>query len=167
MDFIGALKNGTDFDEYNIECPPTNRKIYRNDSYPFEFILMKSEGPRSDGVPTKPAECQNTIKVLKERIQGQEKDSTLVFPCPKTTSASSTKFAHLAAFVQGDQEEAMNVILKSAEGLYENIDNQNNGETAKWYLSSRSTSSDKITNWVHLRIDPSPKYYQYNPYKTM
>jgi len=166
-DFIGALKNGTDFDEYNFECPPTNRKTYRDDAYPFEFILMKSKGHKSDGVPTKPAECKNTIEVLKERIQGQEKNSTLVLPCPKTTSASSAKFAHLSAFVQGDQKEAMEVFKKTTEELYENIDDQDRGDTAKWYLSSRSISSNKITNWVHLRIDPSPKYYQYNPYKTM
>ena len=102
---------------------------------------------------------------MKERIQGQEEDSTLVFPCPETTLASATKYAHLAAFVQGDQEEAMNVFNKTVEELYENIDDQDMGDAAKWYLSSRSISSDKITNWVHLRIDPSPKYYQYNPYK--
>ena len=104
---------------------------------------------------------------MKERIHGQEKDSTLVFPCPKTTSASSAKFAHLAAFVQGDQEEFMKVFKETAVELYENIDDQDRGDTSKWYLSSRSISSDKIINWVHLRIDPSPQYYQYNPYKTM
>ena len=108
------------------------------------------------------------IGVLKERIQGQENDSTLVFPCPQATSASATKYAHLAAFVQGDKEEAMSVFRTSAGELFENnIHDQNVGDTTKWYLSSRSISSDKITNWVHLRIDPTPKYYLYNPYKTM
>ena len=43
-DFIGILKNGTDFDEYNFECPPANRKTSGDNSYPFEFILMKSGG---------------------------------------------------------------------------------------------------------------------------
>ena len=105
--------------------------------------------------------------MLKERIQGQEDDSTLVFPCPETTLASATKYANLAAFVQGDQEKAMNVFKKTVEKLYENIGDQDMEDAAKWYLSSRSISSDKITNWVHLRIDPSPKYYLYNPYKTM
>jgi len=163
-DFISILKNGTDFDEYNFECPPTSRKTYEDNSNPFEFILMKSEGPKNDEVPTKPAECKNEIGVLKERIQGQEENSTLVFPCPETTLASATKYAHLSAFVQGDQEKAMEVFQETTDELYKNIDR---GDTAKWYLSSRSFSSDKITNWVHLRIDPSPKYYQYNPYKTM
>ena len=102
---------------------------------------------------------------MKERIQGQEQNSTLIFPCPETTLASATKYSHLAAFVQGDQEEAMSVFNKTVEELYENIDDQDMEDSAKWYLSSRSISSDKITNWVHLRIDPSPKYYQYNPYK--
>jgi len=166
-DFIGILKNGTDFEEYNFECHPTSRKTYGDNSYPFEFILMKSEGPKSDEIPTKPSQCKNETGVLKERIQGQEDNSTLVFPCPKTTSASATKYAHLAAFVQGEQKGAMSVFKTTFDELYENINDQDMGDAAKWYLSSRSISSDKITNWVHLRIDPSPKYYQYNPYKTM
>ena len=105
---------------------------------------------------------------MKERIQGQEENSTLIFPCPDTTLASATKYANLAAFVQGDQEKAMiDFFQKTVEELYKNIEDQDMEDAAKWYLSSRSISSDKITNWVHLRIDPSPKYYQYNPYKTM
>ena len=129
-------------------------------------------GHKSDELPKKPAECKNTIGVLKERIQGQKDDSTIVFPCPQTTSASATtKYAHLATFVQSEQEEVMSVFQNttkvSFDELYKNIHDQSVGDTTKWYLSSRSISSDKITNWVHLRIDPSPKYYQYNPYKTM
>ena len=42
-DFIDILKNGTDFDEYNFECPPTSPKTYEDNSNPFEFILMKTE----------------------------------------------------------------------------------------------------------------------------
>ena len=43
-DFIGILKNGTDFDEYNFECRPVNLKTSGDNSYPFEFILMKPGG---------------------------------------------------------------------------------------------------------------------------
>ena len=43
-DFLGVLRNGTDFDEYYFECPPINRDTYNDKSYPFEFVLMKSEG---------------------------------------------------------------------------------------------------------------------------
>ena len=134
------------------------------------IILIRILGQKSNELLTKPSECNNEktqIGKREERIKGQENDSTLVFPCPKTTSASSAKFAHLAAFVQGDLKEAMEVFQNTTEQLYENIDDQDRGDTAKWYLSSRSISSNKITNWVHLRIDPSPKYYLYNPYKTM
>ena len=43
-DFLGVLRNGTDFEEYYFECPPINRDTYNDKSYPFEFVLMKSEG---------------------------------------------------------------------------------------------------------------------------
>ena len=43
-DFLGVLRNGTDFDEYYFECPPINFDTYNDKSYPFEFVLMKSEG---------------------------------------------------------------------------------------------------------------------------
>jgi len=169
-DFIGILKNGTDFEEYNFECPPANHKTSGDNSYPFEFILMKSVGQKSNELPTKPTECNNEktqIGKREERIKGQENDSTLVFPCPQVTSASAVRYGHLATFVQGEQEEVMSVFKNTTNELYENIHDQNEGDTTKWYLSSRSISSGKINNWVHLRIDQSPKYYLYNPYKTM
>ena len=43
-DFLGVLRNGTDFDEYHFECAPINRDTYNDKSYPFEFVLIKSEG---------------------------------------------------------------------------------------------------------------------------
>ena len=43
-DFLGVLRNGTDFDKYYFECPPINFDTYNDKSYPFEFVLMESEG---------------------------------------------------------------------------------------------------------------------------
>ena len=42
-DFLGVLRNGTDFDEYYFECPPINLETYNDTSYPFEFVLIKWE----------------------------------------------------------------------------------------------------------------------------
>ena len=57
------------------------------------------------------------------------------------------------------------VFEETADQLLENLQNEAMSQ-AKWYLSSAVTSGDKIKNWIHFRVDPSPKFYQYKPYKT-
>ena len=82
-----------------------------------------------------------------------------MFPCPKYT-----KYASLASFLRSASDDVSLVFQKVAEKLDENLENETMSK-ANWYLSSTSVSAGKIKNWVHLRIDPIPKYYRYNPYK--
>jgi hypothetical protein len=74
------------------------------------------------------------------------------------------KYAQLASFVHNSPEEAKSVFKDAADQLFENLQNEAMTE-AKWYLSSAVRSGDKINNWIHFRVDPSPKFYQYKPYK--
>ena len=76
-----------------------------------------------------------------------------------------TKYTQLATFVRNSPEEAKSVFKEAADQLFENLQNETMSQ-AKWYLSSAVTSGDKIKNWIHFRVDPSPKFYQYKPYKT-
>ena len=110
---------------------------------------------------TKPSYCNN--EEVKD-IKIEEYNSNLVFPCPKDSSSNYTKYASLASFVRSASDEVPLVFQKVAEKLDENLENETMSK-ANWYLSSTSVvSAGKITNWVHLRIDPSPKFYRYNPY---
>jgi len=165
-DFLGILKNGTDFNEYRIEFPATSRQTYGKTANPFEFILMKYDASHQNNQqPTKPSDCNNEkIEDFNVRINDEQFDSTLVFPCPQ--SLNDTKYAQLATFVRNSPEEAISVFEEAADQLLENLQNETMSE-AKWYLSSAVTSGDKIKNWIHFRVDPSPKFYQYKPYKTL
>ena len=109
----------------------------------------------------KPSYCYNDeVKDINDKIEDVEYDSNLIFPCPKYT-----KYASLASFVRSASDEVPLVFKKVAEHLDENLGNETISK-ANWYLSSTSNvSAGKITNWFHLRIDPIPKFYRYNPYK--
>jgi len=166
-DFLGILKNGTDFNEYRIEFAPTSRDTYGKTANPFEFILMKSDASRQNNQQlTKPSDCNSKkIEDINIRIKDEQFDSTLIFPCPQ--SSNDAKYANLATFVRNSPEDVIRnkVFQKAADQLFENLQNETMSQ-AKWYLSSAVTSGDKIKNWIHFRVDPSPKFYQYKPYKT-
>ena len=112
--------------------------------------------------PEKPSHCNNEeIGDINDKIEIEENyTSNLVFPCPKNTTSNFTKYASLASFVHSASDEVPLLFQKAAEKLDENLKNK-----ANWYLSSTSVSTGTITNWVHLRIDPNPKFCRYNPYK--
>lgn len=164
-DFLGILKNGTDFNNYRIEFPATSQQTYGETANPFEFILMKSDASNQNNRQlTKPSDCNSeTIENINVRIKDEQFDSTLVFPCPQ--SINDKKYAQLATFVHNSPEKAILVFEEAADQLLENLQNEEMSQ-AKWYLSSAVTSGDKIKNWIHFRVDPSPKFYQYKPYKT-
>lgn len=164
-DFLGILKNGTDFNEYRIEFPATSQQTYGETANPFEFILMKSDASDQNNQQlTKPSECNSEeTEDINVRIKDEQFDSTLVFPCSQ--SSNDIKYGQLATFVHNSPEEAILVFEEAADQLLKNLQNEAMSQ-AKWYLSSAVTSGDKIKNWIHFRVDPSPKFYQYKPYKT-
>ena len=118
--------------------------------------------------PEKPFLCNNEeIGIITDiKIENQENYTNLVFPCPKNSASNFTKYASLASFVRSASDEVPLLFQKAAEKLDENLENKAFSKE-NWYLSSTSVSTGTITNWGHLRIDPSPKFYRYNPYKMM
>ena len=117
--------------------------------------------------PEKPSHCNNEeIGYINDKIENGENYANLVFPCPKKSTSNFTKYASLASFVRSASDEVPLLFQKAAEKLDENLENKV-FSNASWYLSSTSVSTGTITNWVHLRIDPSPKFCRYNPYKMM
>ena len=119
--------------------------------------------------PEKPSHCTNEeIGDINDKIENEENyTSNLVFPCPKNSASNFTKYASLASFVRSASDEVPLLFQEAAEKLDENLENKVFSNKTNWYLSSTSVSTGTITNWVHLRIDPSPKFCRYNPYKMM
>ena len=92
------------------------------------------------------------------------KDSTLISPCPPSginqkPNDIKKQYVHLATFVKnGPIEKVKDVLKESARIMLEKL----NTTPDPWWFS---TSGNGVA-WLHVRVDPRPKYYQYNGYKT-
>ena len=92
------------------------------------------------------------------------KDSTLISPCPPSRINQKPNdikkhYVHLATFVKnGPMEKVKDVLKESARIMLEKL----NTTPDPWWFS---TSGNGVA-WLHVRVDPRPKYYQYNGYKT-
>lgn len=123
----------------------------------FEFALVES--PRLDRAPERDVfsehfspECPDENVFTFDNLRG---DAGLVVPCPQ---ADDSAYVHLASFVRnapGSQQHA----------LWQAV-----GRAVKERLSQRplwlSTAGGGVA-WLHVRLDSRPKYYSYEPYKTV
>jgi hypothetical protein len=95
-------------------------------------------------------------------------DATLISPQPVGTDM--TVFAHLANFARGarDTDQRRDIWRVAAEAYRKKVlDTDRNSDVmpsdaAVWF----STSGMGIY-WLHLRLDDRPKYYTYQPYKSL
>ncbi|MEM7205899.1 MAG: hypothetical protein AAF628_36935, partial [Planctomycetota bacterium] len=80
-------------------------------------------------------------------------DSTLVAPCQ---NGPSEAYPHLAAFVRRARPEQRAALWRAVgHAVTERL-----GDTPLWLSTSGSGVS-----WLHVRLDPSPKYYTWPPYR--
>ena len=150
-DFIRVLKNGTNYDNYHFQCPPTNPTKYRSQPFEFSLVLMK----HINGTPSKPAACNNINDDLKTTKEG---DSSVVIPCPPTSENNYAKYANLATFVLGGRKEnVVSLFKKAADLLFINLKNETLSQK-NWYFSSSGGNS----NWIQIRIDPNAQPYHYS-----
>ena len=145
------MKNGTDFDNYHLQCPPTNPTKYL--SQPFEFHLVSMI--HINGTPSKPAACNNINDDLKITKEG---DSSVVTPCPPINENYYAEYANLATFVRGGRKENVVSLFKNASDLlFDNLKNEALSQK-NWYFSSSGGNS----NWIQIRIDPNAQPYYYS-----
>jgi len=151
--FLKVLTNEVTFESYYFECPPVNAKTL--DEKNFEFVLVESDTlhwRRPD--PEAFAEhfnhhCSTTVF---DNLGG---DSTLIAPCP----SKQASFPHLAAFMRkGSNEQIEDFWKKVASEFSSRIEKDKPRNV--WL----STAGDGIS-WLHMRLDPRPKYYQHSEYQ--
>jgi len=158
-DFMSVLNDGTDFDAYYFECPPINRATQNR---PFEFILKKSN---SLDRPSDKMAFRNHFKdpqCLSVQFLSTRKDSTLISPCPPTdkTKEDTRNYVHLATFMKnGPMNKKKDLLARSARALVDKMDTT----IEPWWFS---TAGNGVA-WLHIRIDPRPKYYTHVPYKSL
>lgn len=84
-------------------------------------------------------------------------DAQLVVPCA-VAGVPEASYAHIAAFTRGVPAEQRHALWRQVgAALKETVDKR--GAAPTWV----STAGGGV-NWLHVRLDSSPKYYSHSPY---
>ena len=162
---------------YFFECPAvTLSNIHRD----FEFVLILSEALGKSEADCKAFEDH----LMKEKtVDGVVSflniggDASLVVPCPthlsnfvprrgskpKIGMEELRRYAHLAAFQRDAPVSQVKALWQKVFGeLLIKLQTQYNSEELKIWLSTSGLG----VPWLHVRLDTTPKYYNWEPYST-
>ena len=147
--FIEVLQNSS-FKSYRFETPPVN---ISSEDIPFEFALVNSPelSNSQDELPF--YEHMNGSKEKIISFLNLSKSSQLIIPNKVSTHDIHS---HIGNFVRKGQISQIHELFKVVGNTVLNsIDSSN-----IWV----STAGGGV-DWLHIRIDQSPKYYRYKKYK--
>jgi hypothetical protein len=157
--FTSLLKNAP-MKAYFFETKGVNYSTSQEES--FEFVLIESSylyqfaGVEQDPVTFSEhfEHCiDNEFGCVFENLGG---DSILIAPKPLTTENA---YGHLAAFVRRAPTDQLLQVWKLALQAYlERLESVR--PSAPVWLSTDGTG----VRWLHIRLDPRPKYYDYRPF---
>jgi hypothetical protein len=122
---------------------------------PFEFVLLDSPGLASNPDPHAFAEHFGAMASRENVVAFPNLggDALLVVPCPgKRRSA----YGHMAAFVRQAPEPQKHSLWQLVGKVME----QQLGRSPLWL----STAGAGVS-WLHVRLDKTPKYYGFAPYR--
>ena len=150
-DFFVSLLADTSMSAYFWETPPVTKATVER---AFEFVLIDS--PKLADIEPDPSDFQQhfnsaTFEVVSFANLGN--DALLVVPCPITDVLAST---HLASFVRQAPSSQQHLLWQTVGHELQ----QRLGDRPIWL----STSGLGV-HWLHVRLDSSPKYYCFEPYK--
>jgi len=146
--FSSLLANDT-FQAFRWETPALTSSGL-DDAFEFVTVdateLIRPADPHAFDEHFNPAEAVVTFATLGGR-------STLIAPCPQ---AGASDFTHLAAFLRSASDEQSQALwAEVSTAMTEHL-----GPQPVWL----STAGDVVA-WLHVRLDPRPKYYHYSPYR--
>lgn len=148
--FMSALR-ALPFTAFRWETPPL---IAERDDRLFECIVHDS--PDLDR-PANPSDFSAYFTSNADAVSflNLGADALLVAPCPHS---SSTNYAHLAAFQRSAPlQQQHGFWMAVAEAVLDRI-----GSKPLW-LNTAGGGVD----WLHMRLDDSPKYYRYSPWRQL
>lgn len=144
------------FEAFLWECAP----VARDYAAPFRFVLVDcpplaraAPDPAPfrahfEGGPGRPAICT---------FPNLGRDSLLVAPSPMEPLAAG---AHLAAFVRRAPPDLVDRFWHAVPRTVE-----------RWFAGGHRrlwlSTSGLAVHWLHLRLDPRPKYYAHGPFRVM
>lgn len=138
-----------------FETPPVTKAVM--DSQPFEFVLVDSPSLAKLDAPNPGPFREHFEKSANEpsvSFRNLSGSSLLVAPTPlSSTTAVST---HLITFMRTAPQSQVEAVWKmAAASLLTSVT-----EDKLWF----STSGLGVS-WLHFRLDDTPKYYTYSPYR--
>jgi len=157
--FIKILKTSK-FETYFFETPGVKLSTL---SRKFEFVLV--DAPQLKGVQPDEDAFQEYFncdqKTMVATFMNLGKNAVLLSPCPQYNKIKDLSiYSSLAPFVRSAPEDQVHQFFEiSAKRMLE-VAKFNRPEMVTWM----STSGLGIY-WLHLRLDYTPKYYTYHPYK--
>ena len=151
--FIETLVDAP-FSAYRWETPPITHDTANR---PFEFVLIDS--PRLTRTPDPHTFCEYFNNDPSDwgivRFPSLGKDAWLIVPSPR---GSNRPYGHLAEFVRHANMEQVRALWCTV------------AKTAQQHLTNRplwiNTAGGGVA-WLHVRLDSTPKYYRYRPYKVV
>ncbi|MCC9608663.1 hypothetical protein LOC68_09140 [Blastopirellula sp. JC732] len=135
---------------FRWETPPVDAATTDK---PWEFVVLNS--PNLARPPERHQFAQHFASSVSTvaTFANLRRDALLIAPTP---IAEENAYGHLAAFVRQGPEEQRLALWKEV------------GEQVKRRLGTRpvwlSTAGAGVS-WLHVRLDDSPKYYGYQPYR--
>ena len=150
--FFNSLLAKSPFAAYFWETPPvTSSTVDRG----FEFVLVNNE--RLEKVSPNPNPFQKYFDSAGNReaiaFPNLGNDATLIVPCPCNEHSTYT---HIADFVRKASQSQQQALWQTlGEAMQQNLNEQ-----PIWL-----NTSGLGVHWLHIRLDSSPKYYNYQPYK--
>lgn len=155
--FIKFLVEFNPFDEFYIEFNPITFNQINHTV--FEFVLIKTFGFASNpDINTFGIEKLNTNSNDVIWFPNPSNTALLVVPC-YNHNYPMDDYTHIGKFIKSfNIKQKRNLIIKMFE-LYFKLLKQQPGN--KLWLSTHG----KGVAWLHIRIDKTPRYISWNPYK--
>lgn len=129
---------------------------------PFLFVITESKGLDEMAVDDKTfAQHFNASKnPHATSFLNLGRDAMLVAPLPTKSNATQRDYSHLGNFVRNAPEEQFHeFLMETAKSMQKRLPRRR--ASPLWL----STAGHGVA-WLHARIDESPKYYSYTPFKT-
>ncbi|MEQ1825544.1 MAG: hypothetical protein ABL921_06340 [Pirellula sp.] len=152
-EYFAKLLGDSPFSAYRWETPAATSKTVDR---PFEFVLIDTPrfiSRRTDAATYCEYFTDSDVDDGLVTFKSLGGDATLVVPSPRT---HCDIYGHLAAFIRGAPK-------KQIESLWRVV-----SETVTSKLGDKpvwlSTAGGGVA-WLHMRIDTTPKYYGYSPYR--
>ncbi|MCB9745411.1 MAG: hypothetical protein H6741_35220 [Alphaproteobacteria bacterium] len=145
---------GTPYPAFFWECAPVTPDM----AAPFRFALVESRALAARPANAAPFRAQLEGPVGRPMVSTFRNlggASLLVVPGEVLPYAAG---AHLARFLREAQPELVDLLWRSLPGAVQQW--WDRGEPRLWL----STSGLGVA-WLHLRLDPAPKYYTWRPFK--